>query len=217
MPASSKVRRSDSVPLLTTLLASRTEKAPRRLSRGATQRPGRGGGEKPIATSESHSTDDKVAAWLSKTARSSPALITFGGNEGLDEAVNLNRLPMLWLFAYFFSTLVRFCTFVTRSLSSPSPPRAARRTLRVAAGTTTTETTVGDDCEDCGTDVTGDAASSSTSTFSEDGTSMLDWTKAVMLGRMAAARREEDKAAQHLLRAQRRVTSAWQQIVQLQE
>jgi hypothetical protein len=69
--------------LPTTLLASRTEKA--------THRPGRGGGEsEPIAMSESEPdlAKDKVAAWLSKTARFSPTLTAFGGNESLDEAVH---------------------------------------------------------------------------------------------------------------------------------
>ena len=127
----------------TTLLASRTEKA--------THRPGRGGGEsEPIAMSESEPdlAKDKVAAWLSKTARFSPTLTAFGGNESLDEAVD--RLPVLWHIAYFFSTLVRFCTLWTRSSLSVSV--AATRctthivhTWQLAAGTATADC---DDSED---------------------------------------------------------------------
>jgi hypothetical protein len=135
--------------LPTTLLA----KARRRRSREATHRPGRGGSEsEPIAMSESESepdlAEDKVVAWLSKTARFSPALTAFGGNESLDEAVD--RLPVLWHIAYFFSTLVRFCTLWTRSSLSVSV--AATRctthivhTWQLAAGTATADC---DDSED---------------------------------------------------------------------
>jgi hypothetical protein len=140
--------------LPTTLLASRTEKAPPRRSRGATHRPGRGGSEsEPIAMPESEPdlAKDTVAAWLSKAARFSPALTAFGGNESLHEAVD--RLPVLWHIAYFFSTLVRFCTFLTRSLSVSVA--ATRCTTHIAGGSRDSDDC--DDGEDCGTDVTGDA------------------------------------------------------------
>jgi hypothetical protein len=178
--------------------ATTAQREPGRLVRSATLAmapvlakvlPGKG----DIVTSEEE-PEDKVAAWLAKTAKFSPLPSPSVGSEDL--AMQPRRreatyhLAVRWLFAYLWATLVGFCTCLARGFS--------------VAGTRT------DDDSDASDR---DAASSNASSASENDTLTLE--KA--LRGLEVARRGVDKAAQRWLRAQNRVASWQHQVAQMRE
>ena len=149
--------------------------------------------EGDIVTSDEE-PEDKVAAWLAKTAKFSPLPSPSVGNEDLAMQPRRTQatyhLAVRWLFANLWATLVGFCTCLARGFSVP--------------GTRT------DDDSDASDR---DAASSNASSASEDDTMTLETAQRGL----EVARRGVDKAAQRLLRAQNRVASWQHQVAQMRE